>query len=493
MSDARPRAGDSADPPTVAVVGGGLAGLAAAARLAEAGMPVELFESRSRLGGRAGSIRDPRLGWWFDACQHVAMGCCTCWLDFCRRTQLLDAFRRDRRVHFFGPNGRRYDLTAAPGLPAPLHLLPSLMRLGYLSLDQRRHVVAGLMRLARHVPDGSAESIESWLARHGQSAEVRSGFWSVVLQSALSEQLSEIDLAVARKVFVDGFMATRDGYELFVPRYPLAKIYDERLGRWLANRGVVIHRGRAVARIEGSGGGVDALRLADGRRVGVDFVVAAVAWRQIRKLFEGELGEVLSNVGAIDNLCPAPITAAHLWFDRPVTELPHAALVGRLTQWVFRHGAKPDPAYSARGGSPPCQASILHPQNYLQAVVSGERALLGQPKAQTVARVLDDLRTVWPEADRAKLLQWRLVTQPAAVFSPGCGTEARRPSQTTEIPNLFLAGDWTQTGWPSTMEGAVRSGYLAAGAIGGAAGATIAGIPEEPRAGLLARMLLPSG
>ena len=217
----------------MAVVGGGLAGLAAAAALAERGVRVELFEARRQLAGRAGSFRDPATGELVDHCQHVSMGCCTNLADFCRRTGIADCFRRDSRLHFFAPDGRRYDLAANRWLPAPLHLAPSFLRLGYLTLGERLAIARALWKLARmprcittHTMTAADQLSASkgewsmpatepfttageWLRRNGQSEQSIKLFWEPVLISALGESLERAGPAYARKVFVDGFMVSR--------------------------------------------------------------------------------------------------------------------------------------------------------------------------------------------------------------------------------------------------------------------------------------------
>jgi len=449
------RSENPAGTPRVAVVGGGLAGLAAAVAAAEAGLDVELFEARRRLGGRAGSFRDPHCGELVDRCQHVAMGCCTNLADLCRRTGLADGFRRYRRLHFIGPGGSRHDLAGCRLLPAPLHLVPGLLRLGYLGLRDRLRILRTMTRLARLDPGGSTPdaTIGPWLREQGESDRAIERFWSVVLVSALSERPERASLAAARKVFVDGFLSSRRAYELEVPQQPLEEIFDRRLGAWLTERNVVLHRGTRIKQIAGDRQRAEAVELADGSRRRFDGFVAAVPWRNVRALFAESMLEALPGLNAVDRIEPAPITAVHLWFDRPITPLPHAVLVGRLGQWVFpRTPPAGDPAASPPGF-------------YYQVVISASHGLKDRDREEVIGQVHDELGAIWPAAREAQLLRSRMVTHPEAVFSVTPGIDRLRPKQQTPIANLALAGDWTATGWPATMEGAVRSGYLAAEAI----------------------------
>lgn len=451
----------SSQAPTVAVVGGGLAGLAAAVALAERGLRVELFELRRRLGGRAGSFPDPKAGHWIDHCQHVSMACCTNLADFCQRAGVAGCFTRHRRLHFFAPRGRRCGFQAARWLPAPLHLLPGLMRLGYLSLRDRLGIVRAMGRLARSGEaraDGPESTVGRWLREQGQSPAAVERFWSPVLLGALSETPERASLAAARKVFVDGFLSAREAYELEVPRVPLAEVFDRRLGAWLAARGVTIRLGARVREIEGDAAGVRGLVLADGTRRPFDFVICAVPWREAPRLFGPALAGAGPGLAAAAKIEPCAITALHLWFDRPITRLPHAVLVGRLGQWLFNHGPR------AMEGAGPAGA------HYCQVVVSASHAAITAGREAALLQVAEELRQVFPASRGAVLLHHRVVTTPEAVFAVRPGLEALRPAQETPVANLFLAGDWTATGWPSTMEGAVRSGHLAAEGVLRAAG-----------------------
>jgi squalene-associated FAD-dependent desaturase len=461
----------------IAIVGGGLAGLAAAVALADRGFAIELHEARRRLGGRAGSFCDTASGEWIDHCQHVGMGCCTNLADFCRRTGLAEMFRCDRVLYFFGPDGRCRRFAASRWLPAPLHLAPSFLRLGYLSLGERLSVGRALLRLARlNLDDDSGQpTIGEWLRRQGQSSRAIELFWSTVLVSALGEELDRASLAHARKVFVDGFVSARHAYELDVPRVPLGELYGERLQAWLSQHGVALHLASDVRRVLAEGGRASGILLGDGTCRDVDGLVIAVTWRRLRELFDDSLWSELPELAGVEQIDAAPITGVHLWFDRPITALPHAVLVGRLSQWLFNRG---DEKRSSQPG------------HYYQVVISASRSLAGRERADVIEEILGDLAAIWPAIREAKLLRWRIVTEQGAVFSVRPGIDRLRPRQQTSLPNLVLAGDWTDTGWPSTMEGAVRSGYLAAEAIlrsGGQAERIL--VPDLKRAPL-ARLLV---
>ena len=467
---------------SVAVVGGGLAGLAAAAAASQHGLHVELFERHRQLGGRTSSFRDPMTGDLIDDCQHASMGCCTNLADFCRRMGVADCFQRYRTPNFFdffGPQGTQHSFAASGWLPAPLHLAPALMSMGYLSIGERWAISRAMLRLAR-VKAGHGqpeETMGGWLRRHGQSERLIKCFWSVILAGALSEPVDCTSVGAAKKVFVDGFLAARTAYELELPKIPLTEIV-RRVAARLAEQDVAIHTGTKVERIDGDAHRATAVVLRDGRRREFDFVVAAVPWRWVRPLFSEAMLAAMPALEGAKQILPATIAAVHLWFDRPITPLHHAVLVGRLGQWVFNHGP--------RSVSPDGSESGY----YYQAVLNASHELFGGDREEVLGEVRRDLEATWAEARVARLLHRRLVVRPEAVFSCRPGVDRLRPAQQTPVENLMLAGDWTATGWPPTMEGAVRSGRLAVEGVFRAMGKEKRLLaPELPR-GRLARLLL---
>jgi squalene-associated FAD-dependent desaturase len=468
----------------VVIVGGGLAGLSAAAALAGRGLRITLLESRPRLGGRASSFQDPATGELVDNCQHVSMACCTNLADFCRRVGTASLFRRESAVDFLGPDGRLSRLAAGP-LPAPFHLAGSFLRARYLSLTDKLRVAYGLARLrmarVRRESPGASESFADWLLRHGQTIRTINLYWATVLVSALNERLEQMDIGHARKVFLDGFLRNRDAFRIELPLVPLGELYGTRLEAWLGAHDVEV---RLTTGVRGVAEDARGVVLRSGEQIGADFLVLAVPFDRVRGLLPAALAARIPGLAGLDGMQAAPITGVHLWFDRPVCPLPHVVTVGRLIQWVFNHTAIQGRAAGAEGANP---------GQYLQLVISAAYDLLALDRAAILDLVLTELAEIWPAARTARLLRSWVVTEHGATFAVRPGIEALRPPQRTPVAGLFLAGDWTATGWPATMEGAVRSGYRAAEAILQDLGRPESLLRPGLAAGPLARWLLGPG
>ncbi len=429
----------------VLIIGGGLAGLATATALAPFGFQITLLESRGRLGGRAGSFQDAETGQLIDACQHVSMGCCTNFAHFCRTVGIAHHLRTQPELYFMTPD-RQVSRFQADGLPAPLHLARSFWRAHYLSLTDKLRIAWGLVCLQRKEP-AEDPPFQEWLESHGQTARTVQRFWSVVLTSALNESPDRIGLRYARKVFVDGFLRHPRGFEVELPTVALGRLYGEELQTWLADHQVQVEMLAGVKSLVIADDSIQEARLRDGGSVAADWYVSTVPFDRLLDLLPAEALEAHDCFRSLKHLETSPITSVHLWYDRPATDLPHVVLVDGVGQWVFNRG-------ESRPG-----------EYYLQVVVSASRQFRGLGHEEVQRRIVEELSSLFPAATPESLRRARVVTEHGATFSAVPGVDRWRPAQESPIRNLFLAGDWTATGWPATMEGAVRSGYLAAEAL----------------------------
>jgi zeta-carotene desaturase len=306
----------------------------------------------------------------------------------------------------------------AGALPAPLHFTESFLRASWLSLSDKVALGRALLDLRRERAsrgDLARITMLDWLREKNQPARVIDRFWNQVLVSAINEDLDRMAAAHGFQVFWLGFLAARDSYEMGVPAVPLGELYSTDAWRRWPN--VRIHTRAKVEELTDEGARVN------GDLHRADFYIRALQ--------------------PADGFDFSPITGIHLWFDRVVTDLPHGTLLDRTIQWFFRKG----------DGS------------YLQIVVSASRLLLEMPRQEVIDLTLRELAEFLPAVRKAKLVKAHVVKEARATFSATPHAETLRPGTRTEWPNVFLAGDWTRSGWPATMEGAVRSGYLAAEAI----------------------------
>ena len=422
----------------VAVIGGGLAGLAAAAALGATGLDVDLFERRPYLGGRAASYQLPGTEETIDNCQHVLLGCCTNLLDFYARLGASHLIRFHDRIPFVTPGGRASLIRADDG-PAPLHLLASLRDFHALGWRDKLSIGAGMTALSFELGMLPPERLDSvpmleWLKGHLQTDRAIEFFWRVVLTSALNEDLERVSAWHGLQVFWKGFLVNRAAYRVGVPAVPLGELYRLRLP------GVRVHLRASARSIEASSGRVTAVCLGDGRRARARWFIVAVPFENVQELLPGRDSAFTHS----------PIVGIHLWFDRPVMEQPFAALLGRTIQWAFR---KPDD------------------EGYVQCVVSAARSLVSPGRDEIVEMAVRELAEFFPATvRRAELRKAAVVKEVRATYSPAAGVDRLRPPSRTQLENCFLAGDWTATCWPPTMEGAVRSGYRAAELVAAEAG-----------------------
>jgi len=468
--------------PHVYIVGGGLAGQATAIALAEEGFRISLIESRRQLGGRATSYSDASTGDWVDHCQHVSLGCCTNFADFCCRTGLGDQFERYKVLHFIGPDGHVHPFRASDWLPPPMHLAGALWGQRYLSIMERLSISTALLHLARTTGQDQRLSVAQWLKTQNQSPRTIERFWKVVLTSALAESLDRASLSAAKKVFVDGFMGTRHGYDMLIPKKSLAELFAKHSERWLRQHMVEVALEQAVRQIHVTNGRVAGISFDNDEYTACDVLVLAVPWHRVSSSLSGDVLRQLPGLNSASQLESSPITGIHLWMDRPLTTLRHAVLIGGIGEWLFRGNEEIVQGQGSKEASKPAF--------YHQVVVSASRHLRNMDRNIIIKHLQQELAERFPSAGQAKLIHWKIITEQQAVFSVTPGSEELRPPQQTEIPNLMLAGDWTATGWPSTMEGAVRSGYLAAEAVMKSLGKERAFVvPDAPHPWLTRKLL----
>ena len=354
------------------IVGGGLAGLAAAVALAPHGLRITLIESKLRFGGRASSFTDPTTGETIDLCQHVAMGCCTNFAHFCATLGIRQFLVPQPNLYFMTPD-RQVSRFAADRLPAPLHLARSFARLHSLSLGEKIRVAYGLLQLRRHRGDDDPPFAD-WLMRHRQTTRTIDRFWGLVLTSALNETCDRIGIRYARKVFVDGFMTHPRGFEVELPSVPLGRLYGDELRTWLVDHKVEVALGTPVKRIRIEGRKTQGVETWNGEMIDADFVITAAPFERLLDLLPEETVANEPYFGRLRELQHSPITSVHCWFDRAATELPHVVLIDCLGQWVFNRGQTPAGDY------------------YLQVVVSAARMFREADREEVERRVVEELR-----------------------------------------------------------------------------------------------------
>lgn len=439
---------------SVTVIGAGVAGMSAACALAEAGLHVQLVERRSYLGGRASSYLHPGVNEVIDNCQHVLFGCCTNLVGFYRRIGVADRIYWTSDMTMIEPGGRRSDL--GPGwLPAPLHGLPKLLSAHAFSLADKLALARAFAVLMRPVPADSTESLGAWLRRNGQTQGALDRFWRLVIASALNAEIDSIAMPYAAKVIRELFMNSAFAGSMGMSRLPLSELYTG-VEQFIAQRGGSL---RLNTNLEGAAWDEAARQWTIRTRtceLTSDFAIVALPFEATQNLLphlpEAEGKDKLAR--QIEQHEHWPICSVHLWFDRAITDLDHAVLLDREIHWMYNQSR----LQTGRGG------------HYIELVVSATRAFAALPRDAAIQQALTELAEFFPLVKEAKLEKVALIKEVRATFGVPPGIDASRPTAVSPWPNLFLAGDWVQTGWPSTMESAARSGHLAAEALCAACG-----------------------
>jgi hydroxysqualene dehydroxylase len=441
----------------VAVIGGGLAGITAALRCAEGGCQVTVFEARGQLGGLTHSFHRGELR--VDNGQHVFLRCCASYRSLLDRLGVADRVELQPRlaIPVRSPGADRPVWLRRTALPAPLHLAASLLQYRPLSTLERARFALAALALRRVDPTHPAtdeQNFGTWLRQHGQSEHAIAALWELVGVATLNSRADQASLSLAATVFQEGLLTDAAAADIGWSLVPLGELHGDPALRCLTKQGVEVRTGVTVRGIEPAGGGPIAGSagggwevITDGARLSAEGVILAVPPAAAEQLLPP--GSVTLPPGWAQRLGSVPIVNVHVVLDRPVLDEPFVAGVDTPVQWVFDRTTQ----------------SGLERGQYLAVSLSAADDLVNTPTAALRAQFLPELAALLPAMRDAQVRDFFVTRERHATFRPAPGTAALRPPAVTALRGLFLAGAWTATGWPATMEGAVRSGTAAATAL----------------------------
>lgn len=447
----------------VLVLGGGIAGIAAALELLESGRSVTLVEARKFLGGRAFSFTDSATGLSLDNGQHIFLGCCHQFVDLLERLGVRRKWFLQQRLRIpVRDRAGRTGLLAASRLPSPLHLLPSFLAYPHLGTRDKLSVLKGMSRARltdRTDPRLEDITFYQWLRETGQPERAIDNLWNLVVEPALNDNVRDVSAAMGLMIVQDGMLAGAASANVGYASEGLLASLGEPARRLLDERGVRLVLGDPVRRVaiksaEGgrdTSGHVTAVELASGLQLSARCIVSALPFSALARILPGKVKrlKVFQDIG---DLQWSPILNLHVLYDRPVMREPFCAFVDSPLQWVFNRD-------SISGIGSPNGSQLL------TVSVSAAWGDIDLSSEELAGKFIEEMAAVFPEARAARALEVRVVKQREATFRCLPGANRLRPGPVTPISNLFLAGEWTNTGWPSTMESAARSGYSAARAV----------------------------
>jgi squalene-associated FAD-dependent desaturase len=383
-----------------------------------------------------------------DNCQHVLLGCCTNLIDFYKRVGVSGKIRWFDELTFIEPGGRASRM-APSFLPAPMHNVPTFLGAKMLSAKDKVAISRAMAVMSRGLPEDSSEDFLSWLRRHKQTEQAIERFWKTVLVSALNEDLDRISVRYAMQVFRESFMKSAVAGRMGLPTIPLSDLYGNAIEYIRARGGEVLLRS-SVSAIGPKQDRVGVLTGSGEQQF--HFAVLAAPFQNVASLLpSADSANPIKQ--QLAHFVPSSITGIHLWFDREITPLPHAVLLDRTIQWMFHKSKFHEDRQSAGQGS------------YVELVVSASKSLVQKSREEILELATRELAEFFPAVREAKLVKATVIKEIYATYAILPGLDKYRPEANTQWPQIFLAGDWTATGWPATMEGAVRSGYLAAEAL----------------------------
>ncbi|HET7100468.1 MAG TPA: hydroxysqualene dehydroxylase HpnE [Terriglobia bacterium] len=441
-------------PEDILIIGGGLAGLAAGVALAEADCRVRLLEQKPYLGGRARSFRDAATGSIVDNGQHLFMGCYHSTLKFLDAIGTSHTVTFDPQLHvrFLDADGNLSELRC-PAFPAPWHLLAGVCLSDSFTFGEKMDVLrmGRALRAAKRATEepGALDrlTVEQWLSSLGQRESLRRNFWDLLCIAAMNEDPQIASALLFHRVLRLALFSSPLDSRLGIPRTGLSDCYTDAAARAITGRGGSVELRRDVRTLLISNGECRGVKLVDGATVESQTVLSAVPWNVLPGLLPEDT-VASSFFSRVLSLRPAPIISLYLWFDRPVTELEFVGLRGTTIQWLFNKGR-----------------ILGNGENYVSLVLSGAHDHVARSKEDLLETALRELRSLLPGMQDARLMHSLVIKERFATFSPCVGVDAFRPPAVTPVRGLYLAGDWTDTSLPATIEGAVQSGYTAAEAI----------------------------
>lgn len=430
--------------------------MSAACALAASGLHVNLVERRGYLGGRASSYLHPGVNEVIDNCQHVLFGCCTNLIGFYKRIGVEKHIHWTTGMTMIEPDGHRSTLGPSP-LPAPLHGLPKLLSAHAFTFADKLALARAFNALMRPIPADSTESLADWLKRNGQTPGTINRFWRLVIASALNADLDSIALPYAAKVIRELFMNSAHAGAMGMNTLPLSELYAG-AQKHLTENGATL---TLNSNVESAAWNEQSAQWTIQTRTGAlhsGFLILALPFEATAKLLPNMPPAPGAQALAeqISQHQHWPICSVHLWFDREITDLDHAVFLDREIHWMYNK-TRLQPWRKLKG-------------SYLELVISASRSFAALERKEAIDLALRELAEFFPAIATAKLEKAALIKEVRATFGVPPGIDKVRPPTVAPWPNCFLAGDWIQTGWPSTMESAARSGHLAAEALTAATG-----------------------
>ncbi|HWN97753.1 MAG TPA: hydroxysqualene dehydroxylase HpnE [Blastocatellia bacterium] len=427
----------------VVIIGGGFSGLAAGVTLAERGAEVLLLERRHHLGGRAYSFIDSRTGSAVDNGQHLFMGCYHHTIDFLQKIGCLDRlkFQDKPRVDFLD-RADGFVKFECPPLPAPLHAVAGLLRMKGLTLgDKLRALNVGRAIRSNGMPESL--TVDQWLDKLGQSERIRQRFWYPMVIATLNEDPRRASAKMLKRVLEEAFGGGRANTSIGIARVGLSDLYTGGAREFIESRGGQVRTGAEVLRLTVRRGSIVAAELKGGESIEADHFITAVPPSAFLQLLDSETAKTFESIGKLES---SPIVSINLWFDRPVIDREFTGLIGTRCQWVFNKDLILSPSRKT---------------NHIAVIISAARDFVEWTREALVEMALSELQEMVPSSREAKLIQSAIVKEREATMAHTVESDHLRPGPETALTNLVLAGDWTDTGLPATIESAVLSGTIA--------------------------------